>query len=70
MPIFLASTDTDLTITHVHGHDDVSRHLRDMGIVVGAKVRLLSKQGRSIIMVLHGSRIALDPNLASRILVG
>ncbi|MBQ7250878.1 MAG: ferrous iron transport protein A [Bacilli bacterium] len=70
MPIFLASTDSELTITHVHGHDETTRHLRDMGIVVGAKVRLLSKEGRSIIMVLSGSRIALDSNLASRIMVG
>lgn len=70
MPIFLASTDTDLTITHVHGHDETTRHLRDLGIVEGAKVRLLSKEGRSIILMLSGSRIALDSGLASRIVVG
>ena len=70
MPIFLASTDAELTITHVHGHDDTTRHLRDLGIVAGAKVRLLSREGRAVIIALHGARIALDPELASRIMVG
>ncbi len=70
MPIFLAAIEEELTVTHVHGHDEVTRHLRDLGIVAGAKVRLLSKQGRSVIVALGGSRIALDPDLASRIMVG
>ncbi|MCR5490592.1 MAG: ferrous iron transport protein A [Bacilli bacterium] len=70
MPIFLASTDTELTITHVHGRDEATRHLHDMGLVAGAKVRVLSKEGKSVILVLGGSRIALDSNLASRIVVG
>ena len=70
MPIILADTDTDLRIIHVHGKDETTRHLRDMGVVEGANVRLLSKEGRSVILVLGGSRIALDSALASRIMVG
>ena len=70
MPIFLASTDTELTIIHVHGRDEITRHLRDIGIVQGAKVRVLSKEGRAVILALGGSRIALDPDLSGRIMVG
>lgn len=69
MPVFLAETDVELTVTHVHGHDETARHLHDLGIVEGAKVRLLSREGKSVILVLGGSRIALDSGLASRIMV-
>ncbi len=70
MPIFLASTDSELTITHVHGNDEITRRLRDLGIVEGTKVRLISKDGRAVILALQGSRIALDPDMSARIMVG
>ena len=70
MPIFLSAIGVELTITHIHGKDETSRHLRDMGIVEGAKVSILSKEGKSIILALGGSRIALDSSLSSRIMVG
>lgn len=70
MPVFLAPTDEELTVLHVHGHDEITRHLHDLGIVEGAKVRLLSKEGKSVILILGGSRMALDSGLASRIMVG
>lgn len=70
MPVFLAPTDEELTVLHVHGRDEITRHLHDLGIVEGAKVRLLSKEGKSVILILGGSRMALDSGLASRIMVG
>ena len=70
MPIFLASTDVELTITHVHGNDGIIRRLHDLGIVKGAEVRLISQDGKAVILALQGARIALDPDMSARIMVG
>ncbi|MBQ2069769.1 MAG: ferrous iron transport protein A [Bacilli bacterium] len=70
MPIFLAPPNEEFTIVHVHGVDEQTRHLRDIGLVEGAKVRVLSKKGKSVIVALGNSRIALDSSISSRIMVG
>lgn len=69
MPIFLAPLNQEITITHIECDDKEINHLAALGITKDAKVTLLSSQNRSVIVLVRGSRLALDRNLASKIFV-
>ena len=69
MPIFLAPLNEELTITHIHGDGKDIRHLKDLGLTEGAKVRVLSKDKGALILFVLGSKLALDRDTAKAILV-
>lgn len=69
MPIFLAPVNEEVTITHIHGDCKVTKHLNELGLTVGAKVRLLSKDKGALILFVLGSKLALDRDIAKSILV-
>jgi ferrous iron transport protein A len=57
------------TIRKITGRDDVRRHLAEMGFVVGAEVRVVSRLGGNLILSVKDSRVALDRSMAMRIMV-
>lgn len=69
MPIFLAPVDEIVTITHIHSDVKVAKHLRELGLIEGAKVRILSNEVKSVIVEVRGVRLALDREVANAILV-
>lgn len=69
MPIFLAPLNEEVQITHIHGDAKTAKRLNDLGLVVGAKVRVLSKQKGALILNVLGSKLALDRDIASAILI-
>ncbi len=69
MPIFLAPINEEVTITHIHGEAKVAKRLQDLGITVGAKVRVMSKEKGALILYVFGSKLALDRDIASAIIV-
>ena len=69
MPIFLAPLNEELTITHIHGDDKTVRHLKDLGLTTGAKVRVMSKDKGALVIYVFESKLALDRDIAKAILV-
>lgn len=69
MPIFLAPVDEEVTITHIHSDVKVAKHLRELGLIEGAKIRILSNEAKAVIVDVRGSRLALDRDIARAILV-
>ena len=70
MPIFLAPLNEELTITHIHGDSkEVSKHLQDLGLTVGAKVRVLAKDKGALLLMVFGRKLAIDRDTAKFILV-
>lgn len=69
MPIFLAPVDEEITITHIHSDNKISKHLRELGLVEGTKIRLLSKEAKAVIVEVKGVRLALDRDISRAILV-
>ncbi len=69
MPIFLAPLNEEITITHIHGDGKTSKHLQDLGLTVGAKVRVISKDKGALILYVFGSKLALDIDTARAIMV-
>ena len=69
MPLAMAEIGDVNTIRKISGRDDVRRHLAELGFVVGAEVRLISRLGGNLILSVKDSRVALDRTMAMRILI-
>jgi ferrous iron transport protein A len=51
------------------GKEDIKRHLQDLGFVKGESVKLISENDSGFIIMAKGVRIAINRNLASKIMV-
>jgi len=69
MPLFLLGTGCRRRIVAVHGDDTVRKHLNELGFVEGAEIEVVSSCHGNLIVGLYGSRLALDKDLARRIIV-
>lgn len=69
MPIAFAPEGVEFEIRRVGAEDKVRKHLQEMGITVGGKIKLLSSAGGNVIVAVKEGRLCLDKSLASKILV-
>jgi len=69
MPITLMSVGSKHRVKAVKGNDAVKKHLASMGFVEGAEVTIVSETAGNYILGVGDSRVAVDHNLAMRILV-
>ena len=69
MPLTMLSPGQAGTIRKITGKDEVRAHLAQMGFVVDAVVTVVSSLGGNLILQVKDSRVALDKQMANRILV-
>ncbi|MBR1735615.1 MAG: ferrous iron transport protein A [Firmicutes bacterium] len=69
MPLTVADKNKDYTIQRIGGTSEVRNHLENLGFVIGATVRVVSAISGNLIVSIKESRIALDRELAQKILV-
>ena len=69
MPLTTARPGETVTIRRITGKDEIRLHLAELGFVVGETVTVVSRMGGNLIVQVKDSRIALDRNMANRILV-
>ena len=69
MPLVMISEGLECTVHSVEGKTSICARLREMGFVDQAPIRVLSVDGRGLIISVNGSRLALSRGLASRIIV-
>ena len=69
MPLTMADLGEAVTIRRITGKDELRLHLAELGFVVGETVTVVSRMGGNLIVQVKDSRIALDRNMANRILV-
>ena len=69
MPLNLAPAGEENIIKKVGGSPEVRQHLENLGFVVGGRVTVVNALGGNIIVNVKESRIALDKELARRIMV-
>ena len=69
MPLPIAPAGEELTVKKVLADEKNKRHFENLGIIVGAKITVLSAVGGNVIIKLHEGRPALDKGLAMKILV-
>ena len=69
MPLTLASVGEKNYIKKITGKDEVRQHLATLGFVVGESVTIVSTLSGNLILNIKDTRVALDKNMASRIMV-
>ena len=69
MPVVLASVREENIIKKVGGNPDVKRHLENLGFTPGGVVTLISVFGGNVIVKVKESRIALNEDMARKIMV-
>ena len=69
MPLTMADLGEAVTIRRITGKDALRLHLAELGFVVGETVTVVSRMGGNLIVQVKDSRIALDRDMANRILV-
>lgn len=69
MPLTLANRGEPVTIRKITGKDEIRQHLAELGFVMDAMVTVVSEMGGNLIVQVKDSRIALDRNMAGRIMI-
>ena len=69
MPLTMARPGETVTIRKITGKDEIRQHLAELGFVVEETVTVVSHLGGNLIVQVKDSRIALDRDMANRILV-
>ena len=69
MPLILTNDGEEAIIRHIGGSPDVKRHLEDLGFVAGENVRIISRIGGNVIVVVKDTRLAIDQAMAAKIMV-
>lgn len=69
MPITLAPLGETIRIKKIRGNEESLQFLHRLGCLEGEEVVVVSKLAGNIILNIKGTRIALDKNMANRIMV-
>ena len=69
MPLSMMGVGTRCKVKCIKGNDAVRRHLGSLGFVEGASVEVVAEMGGNLILGVMDSRVAVDRELARRILV-
>lgn len=69
MPIMLAPLEEEVRVIRILADDKLKKHLEDLGILVNAKLTVLSAVNGGVVVAIKNGRLALDHEIASKILV-
>ena len=69
MPLSLATIGEENIIKKIGGSPEVRKHLADLGFVVGGSATVVSSLGGNVIVRVKGSRVAINDDLARRIMI-
>ena len=69
MPIALAPLQREMVIRHIACESKENSHLAALGLTKDAKVTVLSASAGAVVILVKGSRLALDRQTAAKIFV-
>lgn len=69
MPLLMAEIGEIHTIKKVGGKEETKRFLESLGFVVGAAVSIISEIGGNMIVNIKDSRVAIDKQMAGKIMI-
>ncbi len=69
MPLIIAPLNVVLTIVKILLDDKTKKHLESLGITIDSKITLLDNVGGNVVIMVKDGRLALDKNIATKILV-
>ena len=69
MPIMLAPLHQEVRVMKVLTDEKTKKHLESLGIFINAKIVVLSCVNGGVVVAIKNGRLALDHEIASKILV-
>ncbi len=69
IPLVFADSGEEQIIKKIGGSDEVKRHLETLGFNTGSAVTVISSLGGNIIVKVKESRIAINEEMARKIMV-
>jgi len=69
IPLVIAENGKPQIVKKIGGNDEVKRHLENLGFTVGATVSVVNSLAGNVIVKVKESRIAINEDLARRIMV-
>ena len=68
IPLTAAKAEETVTIKKITGRDELRRHLAELGFVVDDDVTVVNEMAGNLIVQVKDSRVALNKDMANRIL--
>ena len=69
MPLTMLNIGETGEIKRIGGNEETRRFLNNLGFVVGAEVSVVSAIGGNVIVKIKDSRVAINKDMAKRIMV-
>ncbi len=69
MPLTMADIGEEVIIRRVGGSQDIKQHLADLGFVAGGRVTVIQVLAGNLIISVKGTRVALNREMAQKIMV-
>ncbi len=69
MPLVFAPIGRELRIVRILTDDKTKKHLESLGITIDSNISIISQSGGSVICHIKDGRLALDKEMATKILV-
>ncbi|MCQ2771794.1 MAG: ferrous iron transport protein A [Bacilli bacterium] len=69
MPLLIAPTNQQLTIKKIFVEDKLKKHLESLGISINSELRVIDNVNGNLIVIVKDVRLALDREIAGKILV-
>ena len=68
-PLAVAKEGTDVTVTALHGDENMQKHLQSLGFVPGAVVTIVTQAAGQVIVLVKGSRLGLNRETSRNVFV-
>ena len=69
MPLIFAPIGRELRIVKILTDEKIKKHLESLGITIDSNISIISQSGGSVICHIKDGRLALDKEMARKILV-
>ena len=69
MPIVMAPLNAKVRVVKILTEEKVKKHLENLGITIDSELTVLSEEGGGVILLVKDGRLALDKNMATKIIV-
>lgn len=69
IPISFAEIGENCVIRKIGGNPEVRQHLENLGFAVGGNAMVISTIGGNVILKVKEARVALDADMASKIMI-
>lgn len=69
MPLVVAPVGKDVRVVKILADEKTKKHFENLGITIDSVIRVISASGGSVICVVKDGRLALDKEMATKILI-